>query len=60
MYFILFAICAIFLFIVALVPEKLMLPFAQADNANWRVLYTRRIAGIGALLLAILAVISII
>lgn len=58
MYFI-FAIFAVLLFVVALVPEKLMLPFAQADNATWRVLYTRRIAMIGALLLAILAIISI-
>lgn len=59
MCFTLFAICAILLLIVALVPEKLMLPFAQADSAEWRTSYTQYIAIIGALLLAVLAVISL-
>jgi|GEM_PF-1363274 len=58
MWSIIFIILAILLVIIGSIPEKIMMPFAQADGAYWRIHYTRIVALLGAFALLILVVIS--
>ncbi|WP_147630548.1 hypothetical protein [Kurthia senegalensis] len=47
---ILFFLGALILFVSFIYSEKIMLLFTQADNATWRLHYTRNLSLIGALI----------
>ena len=47
---ILFFLGALILFVSFIYSEKIMLLFTQADNATWRLNYTKNISLIGALI----------